>query len=241
MRPPPPPSRPRCRRIRPSPARHRLNKPTAPVASRPPGRYSVRAVGPYFRAVLRFLTCLLGLLPALPAAAQQFDIPLGAAPVGLHWQQLPEARAAMLLPDGWYYKSEGEKGDKTYFLTGDEIGDSGEFQTGATLHVVRRVKARTRRPAATYAQDLMLRAGFGRHQQQLAKSTATTGAFQQHMVRYRETPPEAEPRVVYQLALANTRTDTLYLLTFESLEKDWPAAWQLGEQMVQRLVLDSHL
>lgn len=59
------------------------------------------------------------------------------------------------------------------------------------------------------------------------------------MVRYREAVPNADARIVYQLALANAKIDTLYLLTFESPEKDWPEAWQLGEVMVREWVLDS--
>ena len=59
------------------------------------------------------------------------------------------------------------------------------------------------------------------------------------MVRYREAAPDAEARIVYQLALANVRTDTLYLFTFESPKKDWPEAWRLDAVMVRELVLDS--
>jgi hypothetical protein len=183
---------------------------------------------------------LLGLL-AGPARAQHVDTPLGAAPAGFHWQVLPEARAAMLLPDGWYFKAEVEKKGLTYYLTQDEIGESGLFQTGATLRVVRKVKSQTKLPAVTYAERLMMRAGFGRGQRQLDQSAAAEGAFSRRAVRYREALPDAEPRVVYQLALANSRTDTLYLLVFESLEKDWAEAWQAGEVMVRELTLDAKL
>jgi hypothetical protein len=41
------------------------------------------------------------------------------------------------------------------------------------------------------------------------------------------------------MALANAKTDTLYLLTFESPEKDWAEAWQLGEAMLKEGVLDA--
>ncbi|WP_345126991.1 hypothetical protein [Hymenobacter antarcticus] len=186
--------------------------------------------------MLRFLLLLLF---TLPVAAQKYNVPLATPPAGYTWQPLPESRAAMLLPEGWQYRAEGEKGSPTYYLTQEAIGESGEYQTGLSLQVVRKAKARTGRPAPEYAELLLLRTGFGPGQQQLEKAASVEGPFYKRTVRYREAPPEADARVVYQLALANAKTDTLYLLTFESPEKDWAEAWKLGEVMLRELVLDA--
>ncbi len=191
--------------------------------------------------MLRFLfVCLLsGVLLARPAQAQKYNVPLGPVPAGFSWQPLPASKAAALLPAGWYYRAAGEKGAPTYYLTKEEIGENNEFQTGLSLQVVRKAKAQTGRPAPEYAELLLLRTGFGAGQQQLEKTSVADGPFYKRSVRYRDAPPEAEPRIVYQLALANAKTDTLYLLTFESPEQDWAEAWKLGEVMVRELVLDA--
>ncbi|WP_460617475.1 hypothetical protein [Hymenobacter ruber] len=181
----------------------------------------------------------MALVLARPAAAQRYNVPLAAPPAGFIWQALPDGKAAALLPAGWYYRAEGQKGAPTYYLTQEQIGESGEFQTGLSLQVVRRATAHTKRPAAEYAELLMLRSGFGRGQQVLEKAASAEGNWHKWTVRYRDAPPDADPRIVYQLALANTKTDTLYLLTFESPEKDWADAWPLGEVMVRELVLDA--
>ncbi len=193
--------------------------------------------------MLRFVFALIMLLPLLGAAAkaQRYSVPLAPPPAGFTWQPLPAAKAAVLLPTGWYYKAEDEKGAPTYYLTQDQIGESGEFQTGLSLQVVRKATAKTKRPAAEYAELLMLRTGFGRGQQVLEKVASVEGPWHKWTVRYRDAPPDADPRIVFQLALANTKTDTLYLLTFESPEQDWADAWPLGEVMVRQLVLDAHL
>ena len=190
--------------------------------------------------MLRLSVLILGCcLPlARPLAAQRYNVPLAAAPTGFAWQPLPGSKAALLLPDGWQYRAEGEKNSLTYYLTQEAVGESGEYQTGLSLQVVRKVKARTGRPAPEYAELLLLRTGFGPGQQQLEKTAAVEGPFRKRTVRYREAPPQAEARVVFQLALANARTDTLYLLTFESPEKEWAEAWQLGAVMVRERVLD---
>ncbi|GAB3581475.1 hypothetical protein [Hymenobacter daeguensis] len=190
-----------------------------------------------FRYFLAFATLLL----TLPAAAQRYDVKLATPPAGFSWQPLPASKAAALLPAGWHYRAAGEKNAPTYYLTQEEIGENNEFQTGLSLQVVRKAKAKTGRPASEYAELLMMRTGFGPGKQQLEKTAVADGPFYKRTVRYRDAPPEAEPRVVYQLALANAKTDTLYLLTFESPEKEWAEAWKLGEAMVRELVLDSHL
>ena len=186
--------------------------------------------------MLRFL---LLLLLALPAAAQRYDARLGPAPAGYVWQPLPEARAAMPLPAGWHYRAEGTKAAPTYYLTSEPVGESDEFDTGLSVQVIRKATMQTRHPAAEYAQLLLLRTGFGPGRQRLADTASVAGPWHRRAVRYREAAPDAEPRIIYQLALANARTDTLYLLTFESPEKDWPAAWALGAVMVREWVLDS--
>lgn len=186
------------------------------------------------------LRILFLLLLALPAAAQRYNVPLAAPPAGFAWQPLPEAKAAALLPAGWHYRAEGTKAAPTYYLTQEAVGESGEFATGFSLQVVRKATAHTRHPAAEYAELLLLRTGFGPGRQRLEPPAVTAeGNFRKWAVRYREAAPDAEPRIICQLALANVRTDTLYLLTFESPEKEWAAAWQLGETMVRELVLDA--
>ena len=186
-----------------------------------------------------FLWALLASALAQPAAAQKYNVPLGPAPAGFTWQALPEIKAAMPLPTGWFFKASGEKGAPTYYLTQEEMGESEEFQTGLSLQVVRKAKAKTGHPAAEYAELLMMRTGFGANQKQLEKNASVEGPFYKRTVRYREAPPEAAAHVVYHLALANAKTDTLYLLTFESPEAEWTEAWRLGEVMVRELVLDA--
>ncbi|OGX82642.1 hypothetical protein BEN47_04520 [Hymenobacter lapidarius] len=186
-----------------------------------------------------FASLLLLLLLIGPAQAQRYNVALSPAPAGFTWQPLPASNAAILLPEGWYYKAEAVKGAATCYLTQQEIGESGEYQTGLSLQVVRKAKAQTKRPAPEYAELLMLRTGFGQGQQQMEKASSVEGAWHKWTVCYHDAPPDADARIVFQLALANAKTDTLYLLTFESPEKDWAEAWTLGQVMVRELALDA--
>jgi hypothetical protein len=43
------------------------------------------------------------------------------------------------------------------------------------------------------------------------------------------------------LAVANSQTNTLYLLIFESPQQDWDAAWELGKQIMDMLPLEESI
>lgn len=195
--------------------------------------------------MVRFLIILLlgSFMLALPAAAQRYDAKLPAAPTGFAWQPLPQVKAAALLPAGWFFKVEApQKNAVTYYLTQEPIGESGEYQTGLSLQVIRKARTQTRHSAPEYAEMLFFRTGAKSDQQELLRETSTTttsGHWQGWTVRYRDAPPGADVRIVHHLTLANARTDTLYLLTFEGPEADWAAAWALGEIMLRELTLDS--
>jgi hypothetical protein len=194
---------------------------------------------------------LYGLLLAGPAAAQTpapaARVPAPAIrrevapPVGFKWQLLPEVKAAMLLPYTWNYKAETSRDAQAYFLTRERIVAGGQFQTGMSLNVVRQMKAKSRQSAAAYAQAFSASSGRKAGQQVLGQETKTQGALRLFGVRYRVANGAAGAKIIQQWAIANTVTDTFYLLVFESPEKDWPQAWKLGEEMIRQLHLDANV
>ncbi|GAB3581471.1 hypothetical protein [Hymenobacter daeguensis] len=193
-----------------------------------------------------FILAACGLLLVRPAAAQmpatQALIKAQAKePIGFHWQPLPEVKAALLLPYTWNYKAETSRDAQAYFLTREKIMPGKLFQTGLSLNVVRQMTAKSRQSAGAYAQAFSARTGHGAGQQVLGQETKTQGALRLFGVRYRTTSGAAGPKIIQQWAIANTTTDTFYLLIFESPEKDWPQAWKLGEEMIKQLRLDANV
>ena len=186
---------------------------------------------------------ICGLLLAGPAAAQT-PAPARAtapaeAPMGFHWQPLPEVKAALLLPYTWNYKAETSRDAQAYFLTREKIVPGRLFQTGMSLNVVRQITAKSKQSAAVYAQAFSAKSGRGAGQQVLGQETKTQGPLRLFGVRYRVANGAAGAKIIQQWAIANTTTDTFYLLVFESPEKDWPQAWKLGEEMIKQLRLDA--
>lgn len=159
--------------------------------------------------------------------------------MGFHWQPLPEVKAAMLLPYTWNYKAETSRDAQAYFLTREKIVAGGLFQTGVSLNVVRQMMAKSKQSAAAYAQAFSTRTGHGAGQQVLGQESKTQGPLRMFGVRYRVANGAAGSKIVQQWAIANTTTDTFYLLLFESPEKDWAQAWKLGEEMIKQFRLDA--
>ncbi|WP_226186841.1 hypothetical protein [Hymenobacter nitidus] len=187
------------------------------------------------------LLVLYSLLLAGPATAQTPKPAPGqvAAPMGFKWQLLPEVKAAMLLPYTWSYKAETSRDAQAYFLTRERIVPGGQFQTGVSLNVVRQMKAKSKQSAAAYAQAFSASSGRKAGQQVLGQESKVQGPLRLYGVRYRVTGGAAGAKIIQQWAIANTVTDTFYLLLFESPEKDWPQAWKLGEEMIKQLRLDA--
>jgi hypothetical protein len=169
------------------------------------------------------------MIVAAPGAA--LDLP--PAPKGFSWIKLPEIKGALLAPKGWHFKKEERQGTIAYFITQENIEKGGWFQTGLSLNVVPPLRST---PAKEYAAAFI--AGYLQRNEPLGCWDSATGPMVTFgcQVRSKEKPPP--PIIMHVLAVANTRTNRLYLYIFESPEKQWPVAWKLGEQMMDLLVLD---
>lgn len=189
--------------------------------------------------VRSFLLVLWSLLLVWPAVAQTPKTTSIAPPVGFRWQLLPEINGALLLPYTWSYKTETSRDAQAYFLTREKIVGNSQFQTGLTLNVVRRMTTKSRQSAGAYAQAFSARTGRGAGQQVLSQETKTQGPLRLFGVRYRVANGAAGPKIIQQWAIANGKTDTFYLLLFESPEKDWTQAWKLGAEMIRQIRLDA--
>ena len=175
---------------------------------------------------------LLGLL-AMLFAQTLLAITFPTPPAGFTWQEIPELKAAFLKPDGWFYKREEQKSTLAYFITKENIDKNGRFQTGLTVNVFHLKKD----SAVERGKDII---------QQLA-TTKNVKAFERDAGPFREfgclakDTDSSGTTVMYTYAVANPKTNTLYLFIFESPEPEWDAAWKLGKQIVDMLPLEESI
>jgi hypothetical protein len=175
---------------------------------------------------------LLALFTALFAhSVPAIDLP--PPPPGFTWQEIPELKAAFLRPDGWFFKREEGKGTLAYFITKENIENNGQFQTGLTVNVFRPKKD----SAVEKGKDSIDQLAAKRHGEKWSKEV---GPFKEFGCLTRDTDPSGTT-VVQTLMVANPKTNTLYLLIFESPKSNWDSAWKTGKQIMDALALDDEI
>ena len=175
---------------------------------------------------------LLALFVILPIETiSAIDVP--APPPGFTWQEIRELKAAFLKPNGWFFKREEQKGTLAYFITKENIDKSGEFQTGLTINVFRLKKD----SAVERGKDLIDQLAATKHGEKWAKDV---GPFREFGCLTRDTDASGTS-VVHTLTVANPKTNTLYLLIFESPDTEWDAAWKTGKQIMDMLAIDDEI
>jgi len=159
---------------------------------------------------------------------------LPAPPDGMSWKRIEEIHASFLLPDKWHFSSQASGGTLAYFISAEKVKKGGRFETGLTINVSKNAKDKD---AVAYAEAFTASAA-----KQFESSDGwqfTAGAFHGFGVVTRlPAHDEVPPLKMAWLAIGNDRTNTLYLLWFESRESTWGSAWKAGEQMIHKFSLD---
>jgi hypothetical protein len=172
---------------------------------------------------------LTRLVAAFLLIQSTFARELPPAPPGFAWQEIPELKAALLRPNGWFFKREKQKDTLAYFITQENIDNGGEFQTGLTVNVSRRTDSAVER-----AKRMVERIASTKHGEKWAKEV---GPFKEFGCLSKDSDANGTT-LMQTLAVANPKTNTLYLFMFESPESNWDAAWKTGKQIMDTLALD---
>ena len=175
----------------------------------------------------RFALAALG---TLLVVATLFGLGLPAPPSGFTWQEIPELKAALLKPNGWFYLREEGKGTLAYFITKEKIEKNGQFQTGLTVNVFHLKKD----SAVERGKNMIQQLAASHH---VKASEQSVGPFREFGCLAKDTDASGTI-MMHTLAVANPTTNTLYLVIFESPEPEWDVAWKIGKQIVDMLALD---
>ncbi len=139
-------------------------------------------------------------------------------------------KAAFLKPDGWFFKQESSKGTLAYFITQEDLVKNGEFATGLTINVFH-----LKRDSSVQRGKAMIDQMAAQHHVKTWSRTA--GPFQEFGCEIKDTDASGTI-VMHALAVANPKTNTLYLFIFESPVASWDTAWKLGQQIMDTLAID---
>jgi hypothetical protein len=175
------------------------------------------------------VTCVaIAAFLSLASAAQAQELP---PQKGYHWERIPEVKAAFLVPDGWFFKREKKSETFGYFISREEIKDSGEFEVGLTINVMQHLRSIK---APDYAKAFLDKFSVGKTE--LKRWNANQGPFTAYGSLVRDGTTQ-----MHTLMIANPKTNTLYFVMFEAPEREWDKAWSIGEHIVKLLYLDDDI
>jgi len=168
------------------------------------------------------------------------DLDLPEPPPGFTWQQAPDIKGAILKPDGWYFDTEFDGDDYGYFISREPNAPPDGFDTGLTLNVITDVPSKTGVTASTYAAAFI--EGGGSEFQMIGEPfSGKRGPYESHGALFQVADPGRGDFKAHMVAIANDQTGTVYLCIFEGPAEDWDLTWRIGEQMLEKLVIDSSI
>lgn len=101
--------------------------------------------------------------PSVLVAAAALAMELPAPPAGFSWKEVPEIKAAFLMPNGWHFKQAVQGETLGLFITQENIDERGRFTTGLTINVFQKSRPGS---AVEYAQTFIARMAADKHAEQ---------------------------------------------------------------------------
>jgi len=157
------------------------------------------------------------------------------APKGYAWKRIESVKASFLVPEGWHFKEETKDGTRAFFITKEDIDQNGSFETGLSVNVQTLKKDPAQERAAAFVGEIAT------SHEVLDFWGTETGVMKGYACRVRRVSPEHPPLIIDVLAIGNSRTNTLYLIFFESPEASWETAWKQGEPILTTFLLDDEV
>ena len=172
-----------------------------------------------------------------PALALPVRTPPAPPPDGFSWKRIEEVHASFLMPDGWHFKAEANGGTLAFFFTPEKLKKGDIFDTGLTINVFRNLEGKD---AVAYAEAFVAEAA--RQHEALDGWKLDAGVLHGFGVVTRQLgkPGEVAHLISYHV-IGNARTNTLYILWFESPEPTWEAQWKGGKRMLTQFMLDDEV
>ena len=198
-------------------------------------RSSLRSHHTAARSSMRSLAAAaLALMVSATGASQAISAEADGAteaPPGYTWYEFSAGDSAYLRPNGWFIKTEVKGDTATLAISKENIEVRGSFDTGLTVNVVRKIKAKTGVKPSEYSVAYLGKLMESKKDVLTRFSTPPQSGFSGLGARYRDSePPPAT--IVHTYLLADDEADVLRIIIFEAPEKDWDAAWVHGEKML---------
>ncbi len=158
---------------------------------------------------------------------------------GFTWKNLTEINAKVLVPDKWFYRHENKNGE-AYFISKEVVKtDADVFETGLTINVVTK-KNVPGGDASLYASYHMSNLKNDKLKKIDVDKVEKIGPMIIYTVQYTKTDPvDGVTWTAMNQVVANTLTNTMYVIVFESSPEKWSLEWvNKGKLILDNLQLE---
>jgi hypothetical protein len=176
----------------------------------------------------KYAAFLAPLLAALTLEVRAEDPP--EIPTNFEWYTFEEGDTACPHPRGWFVKTEVHGDTSAMFFSKENIDEEGEFKTGLSLNIVRRIKAKSGQTPSEYARSVF-DALVSRHPDAERVENPAQHGMPGLGLKYVDSS-RPTTIVVYNFLLADDENDVLRLFILESPQADWAQTWELGKTIL---------
>lgn len=184
------------------------------------------------RSRLAFLA-LLALASAAPAAGGE-----DAAPAGYAWVDCAPMGARLLRPEGWVLRTAPGGEADACSLSSAAPDARGEFATGLSITRLRHVPERTGLTPSEFARGFIDE--LARRYEVRRRSSSSQPPFEAFRAELSTREESGAEFRLYQLAIANPATGSVYLIVFRTPAASWDRDWPRVEPILDRLGLDTN-
>jgi hypothetical protein len=160
-----------------------------------------------------------------------------AAPSGYTWIECPAMRARLLKPEGWHFDERRAADSDTCSVSTAPVDAQGQFETGFALTRLRDVPGRSGVPAGEFARRFLDE--VERTHPVRRRSSSSQPPFEAYRAEVEATAADGRAIRIYQLAIANPATGSVYLAVFRAPADLWETSWKKIEPVIERLGLET--
>jgi len=173
---------------------------------------------------------------ALWAAAPLGGAERGAPPAGYRWERCAGMRAEVLVPEGWHFRdAPGRSADACSFSL-DAPDAAGRFELGVSLSLLRQVPERSGQTPSDFARGFLDQ--LAQRYRVRRRSSSSQPPFEAFRAEIELADERGEPLRLYQLAIANPSTGSVYLIAYRAPAGRYDEGWKRVERSLERLGLD---
>jgi hypothetical protein len=157
-----------------------------------------------------------------------------APPNGFSWKDVGFMK--ILIPDGWFTKTEEGGGTKAFFASKESIEKNGKFDTGLTVNAVKNIPAKLRVKPSEYVKSVMV--NMTKTNEYKEVETLDIPPFKGYQALIRSKRPSGDFTILFLSVLGNDTTGSAFITVLESLESLWPEESKIGQIMLKSIDVD---